>query len=80
MIRLTNVRFAPHYGLNSDIEPGPKSAMSGNQIAAGLLDQIAAFAGRTRRVTPEVLLCGGPRYKTEAAMAPVQKCENRVRV
>jgi len=24
--RLTNVRFAAHYGLNSDIEPSPKSA------------------------------------------------------
>ena len=26
--RLTNVRFAAHYGFNSDIELGPKSADS----------------------------------------------------
>src|SRR5450631_1040046 len=50
----------------------------------GLLDQIAGAGETGRRVTLEVLLCGGRRYTTEPAIhrraPPIQKCENRVRV
>jgi hypothetical protein len=48
---------------------------------------VAAYSNRwcretRRRVTLEVLLCGGRRYRSEVAIGrqAIQKCENRVQV
>ena len=60
-------RFAPESGHCATQPACPFRATSGSR-GRGLLDQIAGARETGRRVTLEVLLCGGRRYKSEPAI------------